>query len=744
MSLMNSMRKLPWLLVGLLWGPVVPVQAAHTQARLILDASTVQPGTEVTAGVELKMDPSWHTYWRNGGDSGSPTKIKWSLPAGITAGETLWPIPEKQMAAGLTTYGYEHEVVLLVPLRIGADVSPGPQELKADVSWLECAELCLPGKQTIQATLTVGSERQGSAEADEIARWRKRLPVTDDVHGQAWWEKPGEANTRPMILAWSPPGEADTSDFYPYSSDDFLVRGDTERVGEGKDRVLLRKVVEKYTDTWPGTVRGIFLAKGAGEARAYEVTLAVLDNPPASTTQTAASRNVAEPPAGPGSGTSQSATVESPAPFSLWKMLGLAFLGGLILNFMPCVLPVIALKVLGFVNQSREEPERVRRLGIIYGLGVLASFLVLAGVVVGVQQAGKLASWGMQFQNPEFLVVMTILVTVVALNLFGVFEVTLGGNVMGAAGELAGREGASGAFFNGILATALATPCTAPYLALALGFAFSQSAAIIVLMFATIGLGLALPYVVLSFFPGLSRFLPKPGPWMEKFKVLMGFPLLATAVWLLTLTINHYGMSVLWLGFFLVFLALALWIWGQFVQRGRKRKGLAALCSVLVLGAAYGFALEDQMHWRSPRASGLAFRDYQEAGGIAWRPWSEAAVQQARLNGHPVFVDFTADWCTTCQVNKKTSIEIDPVREKLKDIDAVCLIGDYTREDDAITAELKKYRRAGVPLVLAFPAQTNAAPVVLPEVLTPGIVLRALEEVSGGGGPKVAENSAGS
>jgi thiol:disulfide interchange protein DsbD len=417
---------------------------------------------------------------------------------------------------------------------------------------------------------------------------------------------------------------------------------------------------------------------------------------------------------------------------SLLAMLGLAFVGGLILNIMPCVLPVIALKILGFVNQNKESPQRVRQLGVVYTLGVLSSFILLAGIVIGVQQAGKAANWGMQFQNAQFLVGMTILVTLVALNLFGVFEVTLGGSAMTAAGALASKEGGAGAFFNGMLATALATPCTAPYLSFALGFAFAQSPAIIVLMFAAIGLGLAAPYLVLSWHPQWLKFLPKPGAWMERFKQAMGFPMLATAIWLFSLTLIHFGeSSALWFGVFLVVLAMAAWIWGQFVQRGSRRRGLAMAISFVLMAAAYLYLLEGELHWRKPvlaKAGGEAAPN--DPNGIQWRRWSREAAEEARAAGHPVLVDFTAKWCTTCLVNKKTSLEIPAVREKLKSIGGVAFRADYTREDPLITAELKRFERAAVPLVLVFPPDRSQLPILLPEVLRPGLVLDALSKAA--------------
>src|SRR5262249_14806691 len=272
------------------------------------------------------------------------------------------------------------------------------------------------------------------------------------------------------------------------------------------------------------------------------------------------------------------------------------------------------------------------KLGLIYGVGVLASLLVLAAFVIGVQKAGRLASWGMQFQNPQFVVAITTLVTLVALNLFGVFGVTLGGSAMGADGDLAAKEGSSGAFFNGVWAVVLATPCTAPFLGLALGYAFSQPPAIIALTFATVAAGLASPYVVLSFFPQWLRFLPKPGVWMEKFKIAMGFPMLATALWLLTLASSHFGTDgILWVGLFLVTVASAAWVWGQFVQRGSKRKGLAIVVCLGLVGLGYGYALEKELHWRAPaqagNSPGPAATSKRNTGGIDWQPWSAAAVQ---------------------------------------------------------------------------------------------------------------------
>jgi thiol:disulfide interchange protein DsbD len=319
----------------------------------------------------------------------------------------------------------------------------------------------------------------------------------------------------------------------------------------------------------------------------------------------------------------------------------------------------------------------------------------------------------------------------VALNLFGLFEINPGGRVLGAAGTLASKHGPAGAFFNGVLATILATPCTAPFLGAALGFAFTQATGIIVLMFLVVGLGLASPYVMLSWQPAWLKFLPKPGAWMERFKVAMGFPMLATAMWLFSLIPLHYGRRTLWLGLFLVILALAAWIYGEFFQRQRTHRGLGLTVALVLLIGGFLYAVEAQLRWRSPVPdTSLAGSLKEGPDGIDWQPWSPAAVAQARAQGRPVFVDFTADWCLTCQANKKIAINIPSVRAKLKQTNAVSLLGDYTRLPDDITTELNRFGRAGVPLVLVYPKNPNHPPAVLPEVLTPGIVLDALDRAA--------------
>jgi thiol:disulfide interchange protein len=663
--------------------------AAHTQARLILSAETARPGETIFAGVHLKMDAGWHTYWKNSGASGIPTSIKWDLPAGITAGEIQWPIPTKLPPDDLVTYVYENEVVLLVSLTLAPGLKPGARVLKASVSWLECKEQCIPGGAEISATLNIGPETNVSPDAALIESWQKELSKPgNDLSARAWWEKNATGDMRPLMLEWNSSGTNGEADIYPYASNDFEVQAQVERLPSGADKIRIRKPVKKYQGDWPGKISGLLIQKSRAGQSAYEATVPIKD-----------------------SSGGQAASI----PFSwpaLLSGLGLAFLGGLILNVMPCVLPVIALKIFSFVKQSGEAPGRARRLSLIYALGILCSFLILAGFLIAVQQAGHVASWGMQMQNRNFLIGMTVLVTLVALNLFGLFEVTLGGGAMSKADALSARSGAPGAFFNGVLATALAIPCTAPFLAAALAFAFGQPPGIIVLTFCFIALGLAAPYIVLTWNPSLLKFLPKPGMWMLRFKVALGFPMLATVIWLYKLSQNHLSKSqALWFGIFLVALAMAAWVWGEFVQRGNSRRGLAAMISLILVAGTGAYAAT-------------------RTEGLKWQPWSQAAVEKARAEGRPVLVDFTADWCLTCQLNLRTSIDVRSVREKLGEIHAATLIADYTLQDENISQALHRFGRDAVPLVVVFPKNPNAEPIILPPVLKPGILLDALDRAA--------------
>lgn len=690
-----------WIMVGLSCFLSLGGRAAQlptkTQVRLVLSVEGARPGESILAGIQLRMPPGWHTYWKNPGDSGQATRIDWILTNGISAGETQWPVPEKFVTTAgpvtFVTYVYHEEALLVVPLKLDAQLPEGTYEIRAKLSWQECERQCFPGKGEVKASLVVGKSSSPSRESAMFEAWRTKLPKTEPQRAEAAWEKPGQGEDRPLLIKWNT--AVRPADFFPY---DKAVQGGTEVVAG--EPFHFRKIVKSDVGKWPAEIRGLLVERpGTPQAIGYEVTLPIAE----------------------GAAKGMAPSVLTRGGTSLLAMLGLALLGGIILNIMPCVLPVLALKVLGFVNQAREAPARVRKLGLVYGLGVLVSFLVLAGIAIGVQRAGSLAGWGMAFQNPQFRVIITIILFLVALNLFGVFEINLGGGAMSAATELTAKQGIAGAFLNGVLATILATPCTAPFLGTAVGFAFTQPPQIILLIFAFVALGLALPFVLLCWHPAWLRFLPKPGLWMQRFKVAMGFPMMATAVWLFWVTATRLGRTgVLWFGLFLVLVSLAAWIWGEFVQKNSRRKALAIVICVLVVGLAYGGILEQELHWRSSGKSA-------GADEIIWKPWSPEAVAAARAEGRPVFVDFTADTCLNCKYFEATSINIPATRSRLKELNVATLVADYTDENPQIAQELRKYGSGGVPMYLIYSRDPAAAPLVLTS-LTPKSLLDALDQ----------------
>lgn len=690
----------PWvrLVLGLpVCLPWTSSAATKTHVQLVLSAQTARAGETIWAGLKMEIPTSWHVYWRNGGDAGIPVSITWDLPNGTTAGNINWPLPEKEIDkagdSSLVTYIYTREVVLLTPIKLAENLPPGPITLKGVAHWMECSMEggCFPADGDISATLNIAAETKPSTDANLIETWRKKIPLPAEA-GVAiahWQSGRAESNSRPVVIEWKS-GVAPI-DFYPDSSTNFTVEGLTETLPAAGSSIAISKIVTKNdaASVWPSQISGL-LVSHAGTPQAEGVEVALTIDPPQATEKKSAA---------------------PVAPALLATMLFFAFLGGLILNVMPCVLPVIALKIFSFVKESGEAPGRVRNLGLVYGVGVLVSFLILAGLAIGVQTAGGLANWGDLFRHPQVQLALTVLVTLIALNLFGLFEITLSSSATSAASELASRKGYSGAFFNGVLATILATPCTAPFLGAALAFAFAQSSAVILLFFLTAGAGFAFPFVLLCARPRWLSFLPKPGAWMEKFKIAMGFPMLATAFWLMWLSASDES-GLLWTGLFLVVLALAAWILGEFVQRAVRRKGVAAAICAILLVVDYSLILQGH------------------SSKIVWQPWSPQAVVEARKAGHPVMAEFTAKSCLTCQVNKASSIEIDSTRAKLKQIGAVTLVGDYTREDPAIGEELRRHDRSGVPLVLVYPKDPSQPPEVLPVLLTPSIVLAALDKAA--------------
>jgi len=714
----SRVRTLIKFLVALLLPALAQAQITTTHATLLLAATEAKPGDTVLAGVRFQMEEGWHIYWRNPGGPGLPTEIKWELPAGVTAGAIQWPTPEKFVMADesdptaekIINYGYGHEVTLLVPLKLASDLKPGTLEIRGAVDWLACKVSCIPGSKELNTKLIIASETKRSADADALQNVQASLPKAgDSLAPRASWEKPASGDTRPLLIEWNSAIAASEPDFFGDASDKFEVPTATELVNGSGNQLKLRKLIKKSEGDWPTEISGLIIQKAGDQIQGYEVKLAI----------------------GGATTSSPAAMIDPTAEHSIWFYVLNAFLGGLILNIMPCVLPVIALKILGFVNQAKDSPGAVRRLGMIYTAGVLVSFLVLALVIVGLKALGNKVAWGFQFSNPFFVIAMTTLVVLIALNLFGVFEIAPGGSALTAASELSSKSGGAGAFFNGLFATLLATSCSAPVLGGAIGYAFAKPPHIIVLIFLMVGLGLASPYLVLSWQPAWLRFLPKPGTWMEKFKMAMGFPMLAAGLWMMNLLTDHYGERTWWFGMFLLILATAAWVFGEFVQRGRNRKSAALVFVLVLVAVAYTWALETNMEWRVPIKAGQAAVELKNAPkNYPWKAWSRDAVAKARAEKKIVLVDFTAKWCLTCNTVVKTALENRELLSRMKELGVEALLADYTATPPAITEELARHQRAGVPLVLVYPRDATQPAIVLPEALTAGMVLDALKQAT--------------
>jgi thiol:disulfide interchange protein len=708
-----------WLFsLFLVLGVVFPNPAlgqAQTQVTLILDTLVTRPGDTIQAAVILDSAKGWHTYWVNPGEAGAggqATTIDWELPDGITAGDIQWPTPRKLKEEIGAVFAYEGRNALLVPIHIATNVSPGLINLSAKVRWLECEKQCVPRSTEVSLSLQIGTLAVPSVEAASFEGFLKALPQPQRFPITLTWTETAKPQARSIGMGFQATSGSGPWDFFPDLVDNLEFGSSTPGTAASDGRVVIDQPVESTDGRWPTQLTGLLvqMQSDGTPGNAFRIQGEF----------TSAIQQPSIPSAG------------SRIQLGFPMLMIFAFLGGLILNVMPCVLPVIALKILGFVRQGQESPARIRVLGLMYGAGVLASFASLAAIMIGLSLAGRSVHQGVLFQNSTFLVLMTILIVLISVNLLGAFEISVGGRAVDTTSALAQREGLSGAFFNGVLATILATPCSAPFLGVSIGYALKpgQNPAVTLLMYLMAGLGLAFPYIVLCFQPRWLKMLPKPGPWMNRFKTLMAFPMLGTAIWLFLLAAGHYQPDdALWLGLFLVVLALIAWLFGEFIQRNQKHRLLTWTIIGGLLVGSYLWLLESEVDWRNPpklspwNASGEISGDHR----IPWQTWSPAAVRAALSEGRPVLVDFTAKWCATCQLNKRTAIEVDRVVEKIQSAGVVPLLGDFSFEDPDISEELRRFERAGVPLVLLYSINTNEPPRVLPEFLTEGMMLEALE-----------------
>ena len=703
---------------------------ALVKADLIADTTAVQPGKAFTVGLRLKMAPHWHTYWQYSGDAGLPTKIDWELPDGFKAGPIQWPLPDKIETPGdIINYGYSEEVVLLTEITPPTQPAGGEVTFKAKATWLVCAEKCIPGEAALSLKLPVGGNAQ-AANVEVFNKYRAMLPTPADPK-TAGVGLQGKYLTFQLNGAGSAPSAAE---FFP-------LPGDTAEVGHPAAAKIMTvaeppswgafAVVEMVSDpkdadqiggVWTltdkdGKKTGISVAPKKPVVSGSDQTSAQPSPSPApAVAANTLSGGAQNPPPGASGGPATPAG-------SLWHFLLLGFLGGLILNVMPCVLPVISLKLFSFVKQANEDRARVLRLGLAYAAGVFAWFLGFAGLVVGLRSAGHQVGYAFHLQNPWFLVGLSAATFVFALNLLGVFEIILPGNVTNAAAGAAGsREGYAGAFVQGVLATVLGSACTAPVFGEALAFAFSQSAVGIFAMFAAIAAGMSAPFVILAAFPAWLKFLPKPGAWMERVKQGTGFLLLATVLWLLYVLGRSKGSDgVVWTGVLLLALGVACWVQGAFntFAAGDGTRWAARLAiAVIALGGGW-FAVGQIAGSRPPETVAAG------AGGFA------AQLDTALKTGRTVFVDFTADWCVSCKSNERLVLSSDAVQKALQDDNVMFLKADYTTYSDDVARLLKQFNAASVPLYVVYPAGKPDAPLVLPTLLTQQIVLDTLASANG-------------
>lgn len=678
------------------------VQTENVRAELLADVSAIKPREPFWVGLRQTIRPKWHTYWKNPGDSGLPTEISWKLPEGAKADPIVWPRPHLFDLSGVINYGFKDEATLLVRITPPANAS-GSFRLAAEANWLVCEDVCIPEDAKFELTLPVTATGAPAPPATRAIfdKARQQLPMPSPWPARYGVAKSGD----PTLIVEAKGLRADTirnvyffpADWGPVAS----MAKQTAGVGAEGIRIPLKRGDAKAAlpVDLPGTLTLTEKTADGELQQAFDIT-AKLDPSFVPTSSLAAAGG---------------------EPLSLVEALLFALLGGLILNLMPCVFPVLAMKAAGFARLAGHERSAMRRDGVAYTLGVLVSFAIMAAIVLGIRASVGDVSWGFQFQSPVFSLLIAYLFFVVGLNLSGVFEFS--SRFAGVGQGLAARDGTAGAFFTGGLAVIVATPCTAPFMAAALGFALSQPAPQTVAVLLALGLGLALPYLLLSITPALQRLMPRPGPWMDRLRQFLAFPMYASAVWMIWVLTQQTGADgVIYALGGMILIAFAVWLLklGSGASAATwARRGLAAVAVLLAFAAA--LKLED-----GPATAASASRG--PAAGVSfdgWERFSRARLAEAVAAGKPVFVDFTAAWCITCLVNERVALETQAVRDAFEQAGVVKLKGDWTNRDPEITSLLKELGRAGVPLYL-FWIPGAAQPRMLPQVLTESLILSEL------------------
>ncbi|CAM3272200.1 thiol:disulfide interchange protein [Corallococcus sp. ZKHCc1 1396] len=709
------------------------------EGALVLDATQVKAGGELRVGVRLTLDPDWHVYWKNPGDSGLATDVSWDAP-GVTVGELRWPFPQtfRTPDGFITTHGYHDQVLLFAPARV-SEAATGTLTVSAAVDALVCKVHCIPAQLVLSRTLPVGPETVADPEfAPQFDAAQAQVPLAPDAQGAPRVALALEGTTLTAGKAFTGTLTVTTADGKPYAGGvegDFFVPGRILGVDQvalkpsGEGRFALEgkasSVAAKREPRLTGSLR---LGTQATGFTAVDVDAPLA--PMVADGAVAAAAPLKLPSVKDAAGKVAPAAVASaPAaaesPMGLGLALVFAFLGGALLNLMPCVFPVLALKAYGFTRMVQEEKGKVAPHAAAYAGGILVTMMLLAGAVLAVRAGGASVGWGFQFQEPLFVAAVSAILVAFALNLFGVY--TLGADGTALAGKVDQSHGLLRSAGEGVLAVVLATPCSAPLLGTAVGFAFAAGAATVVAVFLALGLGLALPFCVLVLVPGLAKRLPKPGMWMERGKQFLGFALLATTVWLVWVMGGLAGVDGMGrLLAFLIAVGLGTWLYGQSQGLEGGRRGVTVGLAVLTLVGAGTVALRFDEAQASVETRGATVAAH---GGS--QAWDEAAVSAALAAGQPVFVDFTADWCLTCKFNERTVLSREDVRQAFMKHNVAFFVADWTRRDARITAKLAAHGRAGVPMYLVLSPGSPDKPEVLNELLTADSVIQAVQRADG-------------
>jgi thiol:disulfide interchange protein/DsbC/DsbD-like thiol-disulfide interchange protein len=671
-----------------------PAPGDLVKAALVAENASTSAGATLWVDLHLEVKPGWHIYWQNPGDSGLPTEIEWNLPPGFSAGPILWPVPEHFVQNGIGNYGYAGSTDLLVPITAATELPAGPTILiKAQASWLACADICIPGGAQLSLSLPAAAQPSAPdpAVAPLFAAARGRFPVAPPFETRF---ASGTRDYRILVPASALTGLRNpTGMFFPFDASliDPAAEPEVTRYDNHLE-IALRKALEPTggrAGSAPATLDGVLSLHGEGGVeRAFQISA----NPALAV------------PAEDGVG--------------WWEALLLAFLGGVVLNAMPCVFPILSLKLLSLAKQAHGGRSEQLSHGLAYTAGVLASFAVLGGALLALRAGGQAVGWGFQLQSPIFVAILAYLLFAMGLSLSG--AAGFGAAFAGTGGRLASRSGLAGTFFTGVLATVVATPCTAPFMGAALGFALIAPAALAIGVFLALGLGLASPYLAATFSPGWQRLLPRPGAWMDFVKQLLAFPLYGTVVWLLWVLIQEVGPGEAFGALFgIVLVAFAVWVYGR--TRFAAPLGRSIGTGLAAIGSAAALFLATSL---TSAGSGPVPASGAAQSGLRYEPFTPQRLSALETEGKRVFVNLTASWCVTCLINERVALDSDAVRKAFVERGIVSLKGDWTSQNPEITEFLQHFGRSGVPLYLLY--NGSGEPQMLPQILTAATVLDAL------------------